>query len=361
MRRLVLSAALFLISACSSEGLPACPPGTTLNSGACRTQCIGDEECTSNEQCTDGLCVPYVGVSDAGMIDVGIVTCTKDQDCPNGPSGPWTDCAFEDRCDTMGLRSRTVRRGSCSPQGLCGIAESTQNMACPRNTDGDTCGDPQIGEWSDCLSPNECTSEGLMSRNVGTPTCLDGQCQLSEGMQQEVCMRDVEGKSCGPGDVPGKWSACSFPDACASSGIRDRTIERHTCTNGRCDPSTDIEIDQQTCVQPTPIDGTNCGNGAQCCSGACTQLNDPANCNVCGLACSQGQACSAIIATDGTPQWACECAEAGECRQGYGPSADCVGIGNFNVCVCQCPGGDCIGECTSGTCHASPGLSYCGY
>jgi hypothetical protein len=200
-----------------------------------------------------------------------------------------------------------------------------------------------------------------MTRTVGTPTCTGGSCQLIGNTEQQLCMVQTEGLSCGPDKVYNEWSDCYFPDVCQARGLRDRRIDTYTCMNQRCDFTSEMEIDNQTCVQMPPIDGTSCAPDAQCCSGTCTPKNDPANCNVCGFTCTQGQGCTPFIAGDGSMQWACECREPSDCRPYYGMSPECLNAGPISLCSCQCPQGDCTGQCSAGSCYISPPLNYCGY
>src|SRR5262245_31690979 len=194
--------------------------GTTFNNGACRIQCSTDDECAVNEECFENVCTVPVGSSDAGSTDVGIIACTKDSECPNGRSGPFSDCAYDDACDLSGSRSRLVRRGKCA-DGFCGIAESTQNMACPRDTNGIACGEAVPGLFGPCESAmDECSTFGMQSRSVDTPTCMNGVCAPVTSTEQQMCTRMTDSLPCGPVMMTGQWSMCMFPDPCGSRGAR---------------------------------------------------------------------------------------------------------------------------------------------
>lgn len=362
MRRFA-PALLALAGGCSSAELPDCPMGTTIANGICRTQCQSDDECAVNEECFENVCTLPVGSSDAGSTDVGIIACTKDTECPNGRSGPFSDCAYDDACNKQGSRSRLIRRGKCA-DGFCSVVESTQNMACPRETDGMTCGEPVGGMFGSCENEmDECSTMGVQSRTVDTPTCMNSVCAPVTGTEQQPCARNTDSLSCGPGMVTGPWSMCSFPDVCSSRGARSRTIDTYKCSNSSCMPSTATELDLMFCVQPAPTDGTDCGMGQQCCSGVCTAKDDPQNCNVCGYRCGANAMCTSFLAGDSTQQYACSCGEHTDCLLNYGPSAGCVPTpqGN-NICVCDCPFNDCTAQCDApGTCYQTNGLNYCAY
>jgi hypothetical protein len=132
--------------------------------------------------------------------------------------------------------------------------------------------------------------------------------------------------------------------------------EGQACDDGRC---VDVAVPDAPDAGPpdacggTDAEHTVCGTDARCCGGECVSIRtDPRHCGGCGLACSDGFACSASDA--GLP--ACECS---------GPHAQCApstGSCSLESDLCSC---DPMfgGSCPPGmTCRAVPGgADFCVY
>jgi hypothetical protein len=104
--------------------------------------------------------------------------------------------------------------------------------------------------------------------------------------------------------------------------------------------------------------------GQQCCSGVCTPRDDPANCGVCGIACTNNRVCLSVPNPGGMNQHVCTCEADAECM-GYGSDAWCVDVGlpTSGLCSCACVNGSspCSGQCATGSCYDTGQYGSCEY
>jgi hypothetical protein len=203
----------------------------------------------------------------------------NDPTCREGTCDDANPCT-DDRCDPESGCQHDPNTASCDDGVLCNGADTCQARTCSVHDGvdpcpGDTVCDPERdlcvgcraddecpadmpGDWSACDFPSDvCAEEGTRSRSVSEYACVDGECRASDRTETETCARDTTGVSCGADEV-GDYSACMFPsDVCVESGMRSRTITRHTCASGACGSTDLTEFDTTSC--PRETDGTSCG------------------------------------------------------------------------------------------------------
>jgi hypothetical protein len=143
---------------------------------------------------------------------------------------------------------------------------------------------PSYGAWSACSYGNACASTGTQSRTV-TPytasySCFYAQCFTYQGTTY------VETQTCSrpqpavqcPGASYGAWSACSSTSYC-TAGTQSRTVTVYNPDYASCQCVPSTYTETQPCTLPTDY------NYAMC-NGVCTNLSlDTNNCGVCGRQC----------------------------------------------------------------------------
>lgn len=346
----------------------SCPAGTAFESGACRTTCARDDDCLRGEHCASTVCVPNeLGDPDGGKgdVDTGVspLACTKTEDCGGTTMEQWSQCMGADPanpCDTSGTRSRRVTERYCNVLNECDLSERIQMEDCMRDTNGDECAPPEEEMFSACSYADDCDETGEQKRTVTTHSCTSGQCMARTAEQTRACNRSTENDSCPPG-VEVMYSDCEFQHDCDATGSRGVTTTRYSCHNGQCDVSA-IGDGREICTR-TVSDGDPCGMDGQCCSGICTSRDDTSNCGVCGVVCDANANCAGFMTQSGQMQYACGCLTDDMCAS-YGSGGSCAGVSlPFGLCRCECPVGTspCQGECPSGSCYSNATFGYCGY
>lgn len=153
----------------------------------------------------------------------------------------------------------------CTSAGNCctGICEQDRNRRqsfcqCPPDQKG--CRGACIPQTSCCVH-DECSSLATQ--------CAVGRCDSGS---HQCYAKPLTGQICTPGNL------CDVDGICQSDGMcigspRDCSDLTSACLDASCDPSTG------TCVQTAKQDGTSCGSaGEHCCSGACQECCNDADC-----------------------------------------------------------------------------------
>lgn len=121
--------------------------------------------------------------------------CTRDTDdvqCDDTIYGQWGECTgFDDACDEQGLEHRSVTDYRCL-EGSCEPDEWTDTRSCSRVTEDDECGQTDYGEWSDCEFEDPCDTEGEKWRTVTDYLCSDEECMAAQWTETESCSRTVD-------------------------------------------------------------------------------------------------------------------------------------------------------------------------
>jgi hypothetical protein len=261
---------------------------------------------------------------------------------PDGLAGD--DVAETGRAD-VSTDNRTVDVSMDLPGGDISIADS------PGTTDGGGVDDVQHTDTSDAAND---TSDAGGSIDVGIAcnanTCPTGCCNASH-----QCVTP-SAATCGSGGA--MCQACSAGQVCngASCGCTPSSCPTGCCNGDRCVPFAEQNDDQcgaasactsctatmQTCnksngqcVCPAgqlACGGTCCAAGQGCCNNACTPLDTPSNCGVCGNACVTGKVCSGTqcLWEDGRV-----CASGADCASGV-CGGRCCPAGTS--CTCTQPG-----------------------
>ncbi|TXD38703.1 hypothetical protein FRC96_07120 [Lujinxingia vulgaris] len=205
--------------------------------------------------CREGGCDPVERVeTEVCELD------TEGQSCGTLQETEWSRCGgFDDVCDMTGTQFREVTVGTCSG-GSCETRTFSETRDCERTsgTDGVSCGEPITGNWGACrIAINECT--GSQTRTRTDRSCLNGECQSFDVMQEQDCYAEA-GTSC-DGLIPvdtrvcegGTWVVTEWSSRCDGAGgcnAVSRTYEDGPCLILEC--SHDIDC------------GRGCCNSGQC-------------------------------------------------------------------------------------------------
>ncbi|WP_232537532.1 hypothetical protein [Cystobacter fuscus] len=218
-------------------------------------------------------------------------TSSQSQTCSLTPTtcaaptyGSWSGCSYYDVCSNEGERSRTVTRYSLNcATGQCAASTTTEYDGCTRTMPTGSCGSPSYGGWGTCNVSNYCSTSGTQYRSMTTYTCGGGTCNASAGSQSQSCSVYPD-TSC-PGASYGAWSACSFGDACTTTGTQSRSVTSYdfNCSSGQCNASTSTQT--QTCTRAPPT--VECSGPSYGAWSACTSTD----------ACGQGGVQSRTVTT----------------------------------------------------------------
>lgn len=203
---------------------------------------------------------------------------TEDIVCGSNIVGAWSICSYETACGEAGTRTRSITSFACS-EGVCTANESTQEDGCVRDTDGSTCQDTALGAWTECAGfDSVCDRDGTRSRDVTTYACVDGGCVGTTETQDGNCTRFTNGLTCADIEL-GDWSTCQTGSVCGESGTWSRTRVDYACNEGVCVSSETEE--EEACTRDT--DGTSCFDRAGCRITTCSDGVCPAGTGCSGL------------------------------------------------------------------------------
>lgn len=276
--------------------------------------------------CRDVECPAPMGAPELSECQGG--SCVDSRCSPATPEFcPAPQCDTDAEC---GVRiawctTGTVCRSGycfCSPTGVP-IPDTGPPPEC--GTDAG-CGSPTFGGWSDCEGFADLCAEsgGTRTREVMTPTCMDGECMDVPSVETESCVRDTDGTACDDAD------ACTSPDACVDGSCTGPTLpcdDSNPCTADSCNASTG-------CVFAPMAEHSVCGASYQrCCGGACVDTrSSTSHCGGCGINCASGFSCVRY-----SGRTVCECTANTHCPGGVdhicSPTYDLhCGCRNSSVC-----------------------------
>ena len=275
---------------CCDEQVTQCEDGTC---GGCNPDCVGkncgdDDGCGGGGLC-DGPCPEPNEVCDWGVCECEFVEC-------DGVCCPETDVCVAGQCEVCVV--------NCDGKG-CGADNECDGL----------CDGPCGGTYEICTAGVcECIHDPCETACCGPDEgCVDGVCE-------EICIPDCEGKPCGAPD------GCETGEACLSGYCE---VENEVCVAGVCECS-----------------------GVQC-AGACCAFNE---------ACEDGE-CVCIPSCFGKL-----CGE----DDGCGTVCDGPCAGDHEICVdftCECEFTECAGACCAEaeacqdgqcTCVATCDGKFCG-
>ncbi|MCB9593281.1 MAG: hypothetical protein H6719_11165 [Sandaracinaceae bacterium] len=354
-----------------ADGGPGCP--------ATETDCVDgmDDDCDGLIDCADPDCL------DAPCDDASACTqgdaCRADGTCGADPidcddADPCTDdsCEAEFGCVRTNNTAScddgfwcngadTCRDGLCQDHGAppCPAFCNEMSMACEECMVDADCGAPTTGAWGACGGfSGTCGQSGTQSRPVMTPRCMAGTCSVEASTDTQACTRDTSGVSCGTTTYT-TWGSCGgYSNACDTTGTQSRTRTQRLCAGGAC---TSVNNGESRACSRTVANGTSCGSGSACCSGACVSITSSTRCGGCNVNCSSiGRTC----ASTGTGGYSCRgCTTNAECRTILNSAATCYDVtAPPAYCECQCAAnGVCAnGGCGAGFyCHDCPGHNFC--
>ncbi len=266
---------------------------------------------------------------------------TEGVSCGSTGYSDWTDCNYPSVCATTTTRTR-VRTDPVCASGACTAMQTTETDTCNRPTENVSCGDAGYTGWSSCTWPDTCSLSGSRTRTRTDPVCQSGNCGSTMATETDTagCDRPTNGNNCGDAGYS-MWSDCDYPTACATAGLRSRSVTTYTCGSGNCNTSTNTEVDSTTCMRPT--NGNNCGTTEY---GDCVYASPCAttgNRQVITWVCNGSQTCVSMTSTE-TNAPACN-------RLTTGDPCDTT---QYN---CVYPGGTCANsgnrQVTTWTCNSS--------
>ncbi len=270
--------------------------------------------CLSVEQlCNNGLDDDCDGTADCADLD----DCT-DQSCDDG-----FFCNGVEVCAAGECAHRSL---PCTD--LC--TESTRSCAaCMGAAD---CGEASYTEWMECAYGSTCDDSGEQTRYATTPTCESGLCTFTVTTERMACPRDTDGVSCGTSQAEEWPTDCSFADPCTETGTQFRNVTNYACNAGTCEVSMDEE--SRACSRASQT-GVQCGASTRfrCCDEACKDTwADNAHCGGCGLSCTSGLTCQIIPAGTGADCHGCS-ADA-QCPPDNATTCYSVAFGGNDFCQC---------------------------
>ena len=322
------------------DGLCTCQPACTGQvcgpdgcGGACGT-CAGAQEICDGGAC---ICQPDCGGKNCGA---------------DGCGGSCGDCSVNETCTAEGF-CECAAGGAVCGGGCCAAGELCHDDACcTPDCAGKDCGtDGCGGACGTCTGGQEICDGGLCScqpactgKECGADGC-GGACGACAGAQEScvggacICQPACAGMACGADGCGGTCGACDddlscTDDTCADGACVFTINPFHCLLDGFCVPSgTSNPLNPCEACSPATAqeswtvleDGSLCGVGQVCFSGACCDV--PGNC--------AGKECG----DDGC---------GGACGTCTGAQELCVA----GLCVCQpdCSGKTCGGDGCGGTC-----------
>jgi len=336
----VATAEAYVHDACSSVSCNS-PPGPCYQAaGTCSNGVCSYAPKAAGSACDDGnACTGGDTCNGAGACTGGAISCSSPPGqcyqpagtCSNGscsyaykPSGTACNdgdaCTVGEVCNGAGGCAGTPvtcnsppsqchqAAGTCS-SGKCTYAFKPAGSSCNDGNDAtinDTCDGgggcfgqyqcnesnyycpappPTYGAWSACSYGNACASTGTQSRTV-TPytasySCFYAQCFTYQGTTY------AETQTCSrpqptlqcPGASYGAWSACGNTDNCGYGGTQSRTVTTYSADYNSCQCVASTYTETQECTLPTSYP-------YMVCNGACTDVSfDSTNCGRCGNKC----------------------------------------------------------------------------
>ena len=325
------------LGACGTLQTQLCAP-FACGATACLGDCSGDSDCSPNDYCSAGVCVPTLGP--AG-------TCTADNQCQSGHcvDGVCCDTACDGQCEACG---EAGSEGICaavsgSPRGVRGACAG-DGTACAGACDGakrDACsfpGSDVVCRDAACSNgvatiPAVCNGQGACP-DVQTQPCAPFLCGATQCLGD--CMADndcASGSFCYGGiciAIGGVGTTCSAPNQCESGYCVDGVCCDTAC-DGQCE-ACDVADSLGTCVAVT---GEPHGARERCGgSGECASSCDGEETSACTFPGASTE-CGAPSCRRGTARAASTCDGAGECVAGE--TTDC---GDY-----ACADGACLTSC----------------
>jgi hypothetical protein len=254
--------------------------------GACLYQfsengelCEDGNACTTNDTCSDGVCIGVYAPGDPGC------SCTRDSDCP----------VPDDLCDGQ----PSCQQGTCVMVPVAGIqCDPTTTGPCEEVTcvDGECVISPKATGTS-CDDGNPCTT---------TDTCSEQECVGADNLCQcgsdDDCFQYEDGDLCN-GSLHCNLGLCVVePDSVV---VCEPLSE--PCVVNICQPTTGLCASSARPDGSVCNDGDACTLGESCLAGVCVS-STPASCGAPKLC--QGTTCDAV------------CLEAAICDQTVGCPSD---------------------------------------
>jgi len=320
------------------------------------TPCGDDDACTSEDHCSDGVCVgtptecpPPEQCYEQGGCNAATGSCTYVPKAAGAAceAGEQKNCSAG-RCDGQGacvLAPVTCEAiDTCHEAGVC----DPETGACsnPVKDDGESCDDGEICTEGDRCRAGVCSGPNPTTCPAPDDCHLAGSCQTGKGC---VYPKAPDNTTCEDGDKCTLSDRCTA-GTCTSGAPRVCTAAGPCSMAGTCDSSTGV-CDQIALTNGTAcVDDNLCTQGTTCVNGTCgggsavtCASDDP--CRV-PIACDAEQGCLTEAAPDGTD---CEdddlCTDGDQCVAGTcraGAPRVCVAINSCHLAgVCQPDSGLC--------------------
>ena len=214
-----------------------CPQGQYCADGTCAVQKFNGEPCSSDEECSGGVC------NGAGLCSSPAAACSSDEDCDDGNSCTVNACGDDGVCaPVVALEDGT----SCGTATFCSNAQCVECL-----------------EDANCQDGNECTVN----------TCTNGFCEAVNAVAGQLCNGNA-GTCDGAGACAGETTACESDADCDDGNACTTT----SCTDGICTVAA--------------LEGESCGEGLTCFDGVCAEC-------VKNIHCNDGNECTFNACADG--------------------------------------------------------------
>ena len=297
----------------SNQPLPCddnnpCTKDICLPDGGCKFEpvnfaCDDGNACTTQDMCIQGNCT---GGPPPDCDDKNVCTddyCNPDNGCvhlPNdAPCSDSNECTTDDQCeDSLCVPGTPL---PCNDENVCTTDSCNPKTGCVHNLNQAPCNDNDLCSTNDQCQLGECKGTGALVCNDSNP-CTDDSCAPEAGCQflpnQDQCN---DGNECTTGD----HCAAGF---CTAGGIAD-CGDKNPCTVDYCDVQLGCVNDP---LDAPCDDGNKCTVNDWCADGQCAP-GMPANCNdenVC-----TADDCDPQTGCTNTPQDG-ECSDGDECTTG---------------------------------------------
>ena len=255
------------------DGNP-CTKDICLPNGGCQNEpiegpCSDGTACTVGDKCAEGICKPGPApncddsnpcTDDSCNVDSGCVHAHNTTQCSDG-----SECTLDDIC-----KDGTCLPGppaDCNDDNICTTDYCDPGVGCIHNVNDQPCDDGNACTVGDVCQTGACVSGAILSCNDGN-VCTTDECDTGAG-----CSNTPNNAPCSDNN------ACTVDDTCANGGCQPGAPldcgDNNFCTDDSCHPASGCQ--NLNNVAPCD-DGNVCTMNDKCNAGAC-KPGLPMDCN----------------------------------------------------------------------------------